>query len=249
MAATPPPDERSRDDDTRAVFSRLAEHSLSGVTHSISLALDMLSAEPEGQPLTPEQRALVHTANVAAARLIQVSEDIQLLTHVAAHTLECNQERIPLTTLLRESIAQAQSPIPSDPPCEITTHIPTAFPPVWCDHRMTRRALAAIVENALRFSPRGAAIRVEVSRRGERAIIAVRDAGPGVAPAEAEHIFEPLYSGARRRTNVGVGLGIGLGLAVARVCVEAQGGDIALARTDTPGATFVVRLPLTSPQT
>lgn len=243
MSDTPAPDGRQRHDERR-VFSWLAAHSLNGVTHTIAGALALLSAEPAGQPLTPDQRMLVGIARDATAQLMQLSDDVQLLTHAAAQTLELHPQRVPLTTLLRESVAQAQAPTPPDPPRDIRTRIPPALPPAWCDPALTRRALAALIENALRFSPRDACVHVEARKRGDWAIISVRDAGEGVPQNEAERIFEPLYSGERRRTNVGVGLGIGLGLAVARVSIETQGGHLALEPSAGPGATFVARLPL-----
>ena len=247
MPDTPAQDEVERQDERR-VFSWLATHTLGGVTHKISGALALLSAEPPGQPLTPDQRALVGIARDSTAQLMQLSEDIQLLTHAAAQTLELHPQRIPLTTLLRQSTEQAQSPTPTNPLRDIQTHIPAAMPPVWCDSALTRRALAAIVENALRFTPRDSQVCIDAHKRGEWAIITVRDYGDGVPTCEADAIFEPLYSGRRRRVNVGVGLGVGLGLAVARVSIEAQGGEIALAPVDGPGASFVVKLPLTPPR-
>jgi signal transduction histidine kinase len=66
----------------------------------------------------------------------------------------------------------------------------------------------------------------------------VRDRGPGVAEADREKIFEPFF------TTKQPGQGTGLGLAISRSIAQAQGGDLLLARTDGPGATFVLRLPL-----
>lgn len=240
---------RPHDDDARKVFSWLAAHALRGAAHSVLTPLTMLSVETEGQPLTPDQRDLVNTARSAAIQLKQLGEDIETLTHAAAHTLESHPKRIALTTLLREAVAQAQTPTPPDPPRDIVTRVSPTLPQVWCDHAQTRRALAAIIENALRFSPPDTPISVEARKRGDWAIIRVRDAGPGPAPTEVERIFEPLYSGERRHDDCGVGRGIGLGLAVARVCIEAQGGRIALEPVDGSGATFTVELPLTQPRT
>jgi signal transduction histidine kinase len=65
--------------------------------------------------------------------------------------------------------------------------------------------------------------------------VAVADHGPGVAPAERDAVFAPFFTTKEQ--------GTGLGLAIAREFVRAHGGDIRLADTAAPGATFVVRLP------
>jgi signal transduction histidine kinase len=89
-------------------------------------------------------------------------------------------------------------------------------------------------------------VSISASKRGDWAVIRVRDQGAGVDPAIAEHIFAPLWSGGRHKNNAGVGLGLGLGLAVAHASITAQGGHISLEPASGPGATFSVELPLAS---
>jgi signal transduction histidine kinase len=119
------------------------------------------------------------------------------------------------------------------------------------------RVLTNLLDNAAKYSPSGTPIRLEASRRGGQAVIAVQDAGPGVPAAEGERIFErfsQLDSGASRRAG-----GVGLGLYIARQLARAQDGDLVLAegtaglqaaagRGPAPagggGARFELRLPL-----
>lgn len=241
-------DRSARDGAARQRFSWLVGHALNGVTHSIVGALSLLGDEPEGEQLTPRQRRLVDAASVSAARLAQLNADIQLLTHAEAQTLELRQERILLTTLLRTAIAQAQTPLAPPAPRDIQSRVSPALPPLVCDVTLMRRALAAIIENALRFSPAEAPVHVEARKRRDRIIIRVISGGAGVAQDDAERIFEPLAVGANPLSAVGVGLGVGLGLAVARVCAEAHGGRLTLEPTtppsETSGATFALELPL-----
>jgi signal transduction histidine kinase len=68
----------------------------------------------------------------------------------------------------------------------------------------------------------------------------LRDEGPGVPEADRERVFDPFF------TTKEPGKGTGLGLAVSRSIAQAQGGDLLLARTEGPGATFVLRIPLWS---
>jgi signal transduction histidine kinase len=86
------------------------------------------------------------------------------------------------------------------------------------------QVLTNLLDNAAKYSPHGTPIRMEASRRGGQAVIAVEDAGPGVPEAERERIFErfsQLEAGAGHRAG-----GIGLGLYIARQLARAQGGDL-----------------------
>lgn len=237
----------SRDDDARKVFAYLAAHALDSVVHRLVGPLVRLRLTTSEQPLSAEQMALLDLADAASRQLMRLCDDVAILTLTASHDLDITPERLPLTTLVREAIAQAQTPEQSQANRVITQRLSHALPTLWCDPTLTRRALAAIIENALRFSPYDAPIAIETHKRGGWAVIHVRDRGAGMPPDMAETIFAPLRSGQRRRNDSGVGMGIGLGLAVARACVEAQGGRLALEPASGAGATFSIELPITEP--
>jgi two-component system sensor histidine kinase KdpD len=115
-------------------------------------------------------------------------------------------------------------------------------PPVRVDLHQAERALANLIENALRYSPAHEPVRVQVRATGSEVLVRVVDRGPGVSSAEADRIFEPFQRGSRT-TDV---RGAGLGLAIARGFVEANGGRIWVESKEGQGATFVLALP-TSP--
>jgi signal transduction histidine kinase len=101
-----------------------------------------------------------------------------------------------------------------------------------------------LVSNAIKYSPSGGDIRVDVSVVGEHGVIAVSDQGIGIGPSDTERIFEPFRrTGPSRETAPGVGLG----LSVARHIVEAHGGQIEVESTTGAGSTFRVKLPLAEP--
>lgn len=96
-------------------------------------------------------------------------------------------------------------------------------------------ALGNLIDNALRFSPRDARVRVSGRRVGGEVVFAVADEGPGVPEPLRERVFEPFFT---TRSD-----GTGLGLAVVRSVVCAHGGGVALATQSAGGAVFEVRLP------
>ncbi len=85
------------------------------------------------------------------------------------------------------------------------------------------RALVNLIENALKYSPAGAAVELSAARRGTLLEICVADRGPGVAPSERQRVFEPFYRAPAMTADIG---GAGLGLAIARRLAVEQGGDV-----------------------
>jgi signal transduction histidine kinase len=114
--------------------------------------------------------------------------------------------------------------------------------------------VANIVGNAVKFSPHGGEVLVEVSRDPGRVRFTVYDQGPGIAAGDSERIFEPLHHAASRGREDAREPGSGLGLPVARRIAEAHGGRIyvespprtqpaKLARHFT-GSKFVLEIPV-----
>ena len=110
---------------------------------------------------------------------------------------------------------------------------------------ISSRAVANLLDNALRHTPDGGRIRVRWGRTGANLVFAVEDTGPGIAPHDLPHLFTPLYRGETSR-NRQTG-GAGLGLAIARRILQAHGGDLTAANRSGGGAVFTGTLPLQHP--
>jgi signal transduction histidine kinase len=110
---------------------------------------------------------------------------------------------------------------------------------------LLRRAVENVVRNAIRYSPHDAAVEVGVMRRDSKALVSVRDRGPG-APEEAlPRLFDAFYrvDGARERSSGG----IGLGLSIARRAIELHHGSIRASNAH-PGLEVTMELPADNPQ-
>jgi heavy metal sensor kinase len=105
-----------------------------------------------------------------------------------------------------------------------------------------RRALLNLVENAVKYTPAGGTVELRLGRAGAWASIVVRDTGPGIAPADAERVFQPFVRlpAARARATGGSGLG----LPIARSIVLAHAGVLVLDSVPGAGSRFTIRLPL-----
>ena len=117
---------------------------------------------------------------------------------------------------------------------DVEIDAPDALPLAEGDRDVIMRALAPLVENARRHARER--VRIELSARGDRVEIAVRDDGPGLDPELGERAFEPGVQG-----PASTGEGAGLGLPLARRLARSCGGDV-IARPG-PGGCFVLRLP------
>jgi two-component system, OmpR family, sensor histidine kinase KdpD len=115
------------------------------------------------------------------------------------------------------------------------------LPLIRADAGQLRRAIANLIENALRYGDHEpVSVRARVS--GGRILMRVVDQGPGIPLAEQERIFAPFYRGPGA-----AGQGSGLGLAIVRGLLEANGGHVRVESLPGQGTSFVVDLPLPTP--
>jgi signal transduction histidine kinase len=106
------------------------------------------------------------------------------------------------------------------------------------DRARLRQLVMILVDNAIRHSPRGGAVRVVVRPSGEAGTVAVEDAGPGVRPEDRPHVFDRFW----RAPGAPAG-GTGLGLAIAKWITEHHDGRIAVHASAAGGARFEVSIP------
>lgn len=105
---------------------------------------------------------------------------------------------------------------------------------------LLQRAVENVIRNAVKYTAEGSTVEVQLSAIGNRARLVVRDHGPGVAPGEAERIFEPFY---RSGTNASVD-GFGLGLAIAHAAIAAHQGSIRAENAEDGGLRVEIELAL-----
>jgi signal transduction histidine kinase len=110
-------------------------------------------------------------------------------------------------------------------------------PSVRCDRDRIVQCLGNLVGNALEFCPQGE-IEIGFEPADGEVVFFVRDNGPGLSPAEYEHVFERHFRGRRFGTT-----GLGLGLAIAKGIVEGHSGRIWVDSKPGHGATFRFALP------
>jgi PAS domain S-box-containing protein len=189
----------------------------------------------------PQRTALLEVIASESDRLARIVNDVLWVSRLESDGLRTVIEPCDAVELARSVVDAAQHYIPPSIKLELSTP-KQDLPPVAGDSDKIRQVLTNLVENAVKYSPDGGRVTVEVALAGALMRFTVRDEGLGVPPAEHRRIFEKFYRLDPDMTR-GVG-GTGLGLYISRELLERMGGRIWVESSGARGSTFVAELPL-----
>ncbi len=218
-------------------FAAVIAHQLKSPIGAAETVLRTLLGDLAG-PLSPRQRDLLERAD---GRLAEALETVRRILAIVRRPAAAAEEAADAVAVVRRVHQQwldeagrrdiaLSADIRADP----------AF--VRASEATLVEVLRALIENALKYTPRHGQVRVLVAREeDDRIRMAVGDSGPGVPPEERERIFEPFHRGAAPAE--GRTPGVGLGLAFVRALVEGAGGWVRVAGSDLGGAEFLVDWP------
>ncbi|MYT74119.1 MULTISPECIES: sensor histidine kinase KdpD [unclassified Streptomyces] len=183
-----------------------------------------------------------------AELLAGIEEGADRLDHLVGNLLDMSRLQTgTVTPLIRETDLDEVVPLAlvgvPDPDLSVDLDVPETLPMVSVDKGLLERAVANIVENAVKYSPPDEPVLVAASALGDRVELRVVDRGPGVPDEAKDRIFAPF----QRYGDAPRGAGVGLGLAVARGFAEAMGGT--LTAEDTPGGGLTMVLTLRAAHT
>ena len=173
-------------------------------------------------------------------RLARIVNDILLASRLDSGAATVAIGRADATELARGVIAAAETHRPAD--VELVLTAPEPGLPVAADPDGLRQVLVNLVENAVKYSPNGGRVELELQQVDGRVRFAVHDRGLGIPVAEQERIFEKFF---RLDPNLSRGVGgTGLGLYISRELVRRMGGRIRVESEPGRGSTFSFELPL-----
>jgi len=189
---------------------------------------------------TPEEyRRVLRSSLEEVERLTHLAEDLLLLSRFSV-TVSAPRERVELEPLVMDVLDVGIQLAHGRGVSIVSTELTPLT--VVGDASALRRALLNLVDNALKYTLAGGKVEVSLTRADGRAAIAVRDTGPGIAPADAERVFQPFVRLDAAREDAAEGTG--LGLSIARSIVAAHGGELSLESVPGAGSIFTIRLPL-----
>jgi two-component system sensor histidine kinase/response regulator len=206
---------------------------------------EMLMSEDQMDP--EERKLLVEMVYSAATRLHHFFENAMLLAALKSGKWPFRPAPVRLYDIVHEAVtgvkAQAdqrkvkiEEQFPSD-------NLNNDGPSAHLDRKEIGRALTAILDNAIRFSPPDGMVSVSVSSDDAGAMVSVGDRGDGIDPDYLPYVFEELSDPDIDHHSRGQGLS----LAIARQIVQQHNGTISVESTKGAGATFMVRLPIVVP--
>jgi signal transduction histidine kinase len=233
-----------RQEEARRAFVATASHELRTPLTSLQGNLELLTEDLDAGHLDVEEAGdVLRGAQGQLRRLANLASELLDLSRLDAG-VELRREPVELGEISRAVAAEFELRV-RDRSVGLQIVPPTG--PVWAagDPGAIARVARILIDNALRFSPAGSAIRVIPAYHGDRATLEISDRGPGVPADEREVIFERFQRG----TRTGGEGGFGLGLAIGRELARRLDGELGLAEpADGAGARFVLTLPIELPR-
>ena len=240
-------------DARRGRFLGLLGHELRNPLAAITNGLAVLSglgdearraAEAGGVPIGRTLDGLERQSG----HMTRLIDDLLDLTRIDNNKIALRRRALPLERCLESSL-DALRPRLAD--AELTLSLTLPEEPLTLDADVDRVAqmLDNLLDNAIKYTPSGGRIELHASRDGERALLALRDDGVGIAPEMLSTLFDPFTQVAVTSTGRGWS-GLGLGLALVRSLAALHGGSIEARSAGLGrGSEFLLRLPLASEST
>ena len=224
-------------DELISVVSHDLRTPLTSIVGYLELALE---DDGEDGPLGKARREFLLVAQRNSQRLSRLVEDLLFVTRARAGRAGLELEAVDTGALVRD-VAAAALPAARSAGVALTAHGDGTE--IVADGHRLAEAVENLVSNAIKFTPAGGRVDVEVTADDEAAVVVVRDTGPGISAEDRERVFDRFF---RAEGTEGVP-GAGLGLAIVKAIAEAHGGTVSLESAPGEGAAFALRLPRHSP--
>ena len=224
----------------RQELSELVVHDLRNPLGNLFSALNMLELVlPEA--VLEENRELLEIARLSHLRMQDLVDSLLDIAQIEAGRPLGEREPTNVASLMGE-VTQLNAFALDKREMTLVQNFPEDLPPVLADPNQIRRVITNLIDNAIKYSPKGGPLTITAVRQGSMVEVSVVDAGPGVAPEERERIFDRFAQaeagGIRPR-------GFGLGLSYCKLAIEAHNGRIWVEPgPDGVGSRFVFTLPV-----
>ena len=227
--------EQARLDQARRDFIATASHELKTPLFSLSGFMELLD---EGDLDPEQQREFLALMRQQVDRLTDLSLSLLDLSQVDAGTIGLELADIDVAAVSAAVAAEFQAQAAAR---DVSIDLQgAAIERAFCDERRLAQVLRALLDNAVKFSPPGGAITVDVSSRRRMVCVTVGDQGPGIPTKDLTRIFERFFRGS---ANGDTKPGTGLGLSIARDMAELMGGGLTVRSRAGDGSQFTVRVP------
>lgn len=232
--------ERERElNEMKSRFVAIVSHEFRNPLSSILFSLDLI--DRMGDNLLPEKKQLyIQRARLSVARMKELLEDVLIMGESEAGHLSYNPAPLNLLQFCRDLVDEFQLRVDTKYTIQLseTGEAIDRYRNFYGDEKLLRHILSNLLSNALKYSPKGGEIQLQIIGNEEQIIFRIQDQGIGIPPSDQSRLFESFY----RAANVNTIPGTGLGLSIVKQCVEAHNGKITFESTVGVGTTFIVTL-------
>lgn len=229
-------------DEIKSKFLTVASHQLRTPMNSMRWNLELLLSDAPGLPAeTAEMLREVYQSVITSLSIV---DDMLLAVDIEQRTMRLEKTAVDLGGVIGKvvrdfarSASMRSIAISFDPPKDL--------PPLFIDAAKIETVFSRLVDNAIKYTPKGGSVRVEVATTKEEIAVSVSDTGVGIPEKEVARLFERFY-----RSKKAIELNpnaSGLGLFIAKFIVDAHDGRIECRTEEGKGSTFTVRLPRRAP--
>jgi two-component system sensor histidine kinase KdpD len=226
----------------RSVLLDSVTHEFRSPLTAIKASVTSLLGSPNRPPThSPEERQeLLTVINEESDRLNRLIGEAAEMAQLDANKVEFRFESAPIAPTVAESLEELKQLLVQHP---VEVRIPPDLPNARMDSAHVKEVLVHLIENAAKYSPAGAPIRITAeAKAGDQTLnISIADRGPGIDDFEQSLVFEKFYRGRNQRVQVH---GTGMGLAICKAIVEAHGGRIGVTSQLGHGSVFYFSLPV-----
>jgi two-component system sensor histidine kinase KdpD len=221
---------------------------LDSVTHEFRTPLTAIKASvtsllgspdhPAAKHSPEEREELLTIINEESDRLNRLIGEAAEMAQLDANKVEFRFESAPVGPVVEQALDELKQLLVHHP---VDVRIPAGLPNARMDSAHIKEVLVHLIENAAKYSPADAPIRITAEAKDENIIINIADRGPGIDDFEQSLVFEKFYRGRNQRVQVH---GTGMGLAICKAIVEAHGGRLGLTSQLGHGSVFYFSLPV-----
>ena len=225
-------------DQSRNQFVSNASHELKTPLATMKIMLESLIYQPD---MDKELRTeFMNDINSEIDRLSNIVSDLLTLVKMDSNSVKLNRESLSIAALVKENAHRLQ-PIAEQKKQSISLSLGDPGD-MYADRSKLNQVIYNLMENAVKYTQAGGAVKVTLTRQGRDAHLTVTDNGPGIPKENLPHIFDRFYrvDKARSREKGGTGLG----LSIVHQLVLLHGGSIRVESEEGKGCTFIVELPL-----
>lgn len=235
-----------RDETEARRVEEIRREFVANVSHELKTPLAAIKgyAETVEMAIEDDPQAAAHfmkQIRTQCVRLERLVADMMQLARAQAGRTNLRMAELALGAIIAESIKSYQ-PVAERKRIELTVVDPADEAMVIADREATLTIVNNLIGNAIRYTPEGGHVRVEIRAEREHWALIVSDDGIGIAASEQERVFERFYR--VEKGGESARGGTGLGLSIVKNLTQAQGGEVKLQSAPGRGSTFEVWLPV-----